>query len=204
MMHKYIRCLTGNDDNLRRVLDYLDAEGLTGDTVVIYTSDQGYWLGQHGLYDKRLILETSMRMPFLVRYPRRIKAGSVNRDLCMNVDIAPTLLELAGVAVPVAMQGRSMMPLLKGKQVADWRTAQFYTYWSNPAHYGIRTGRFTYLKVTGHPDELFDRQKDPDQRYNVAGREAYREVIKELELELNRQIREAGISASELPGARKK
>ena len=204
MMHKYIRCLAGNDDNLRRVLDYLDTEGLTGDTVVIYTSDQGYWLGQHGLYDKRLILETSMRMPFLVRYPGLIKAGSVNRDLCMNVDIAPTLLELAGVEVPVAMQGRSMMPLLKGKQVADWRTAQFYTYWSNPGHYGIRTGRFTYLKVTGHPAELFDRKKDPDQRYNVAGREVYREVIKELELELNRQIREAGISASELPGAKKK
>ncbi|MCH2065186.1 MAG: sulfatase-like hydrolase/transferase, partial [Roseibacillus sp.] len=204
MIHKYIRCATGNDDNLKRVLDYLDAEGLTEDTIVVYTSDQGYWLGQHGFYDKRLILETSMRMPFLIRYPRLIRPGSVNEDLCINVDIAPTLLELAGVAVPAAMQGRSMLSLLKGKQVADWRTAQFYTYWSNPAHYGIRTGRFTYVKMAAHPAELFDRQEDPNQLYNVAGRETYRNTIKKLEAELNRQIRETGISASELPGARKK
>ena len=86
MIHKYIRCATGNDDNLKRVLDYLDTEGLTENTIVIYTSDQGYWLGQHGFYDKRLMLETSMRMPLLIRYPRLIKPGSVNKDLCINVD----------------------------------------------------------------------------------------------------------------------
>ena len=201
MIHKYIRCATGNDDNLKRVLDYLDAEGLTEDTVVVYTSDQGYWLGQHGLYDKRLILETSMRMPFLIRYPRLIRPGSVNKDLCINVDIAPTLLELAGVDVPDAMQGRSMVSLLQGQEVPDWRKSQFYTYWGIPAHYGIRTKRFTYLKIAGHPAELFDREEDPEQLYNVAGRTSYRDAIVDLEVELKRQVREVGIEDTELPGA---
>ena len=201
MIHKYIRCATGNDDNLKRVLDYLDAEGLTEDTVVVYTSDQGYWLGQHGLYDKRLILEPSMRMPFLIRYPRLIRPGSVNKELCINVDIAPTLLELAGVEVPEAMQGRSMVSLLKGQEVVDWRKSQFYTYWGIPGHYGIRTGRFTYLKIPGHPAELFDRKEDPEQLYNVAGRPSYRDAIADLEVELKRQVQEVGIEATELPGA---
>lgn len=203
-IHKYIRCLTGNDDNLKRLLDYLDAEKLFEDTVVIYTSDQGYWLGQHGFYDKRLILETSMRMPFLIRYPRLIKPGSVNGDLCMNVDIAPTLLELAGLPAPAVMQGRSMVPLLQGVVMADWRKSQFYTYWSAPEHYGIRTDRYTYVKVANHPAELFDRKTDPDQRYNVAGNSDYRRAIKGLEIELQKQIREVGIGKDELPGAPKK
>ena len=115
MIHKYVRCVAGNDDNLKRILDYLDQEKLTKDTVVIYTSDQGYWLGQHGFYDKRLILETSVRMPFLIRYPRLIKPGSVNSDLCVSVDLAPTLLELAGVESPDAMQGVVLSPCSKEK-----------------------------------------------------------------------------------------
>lgn len=203
MMHKYIRCATGNDDNLNRVLDYLDEQNLTDDTIVIYTSDQGYWLGQHGLYDKRLILETSMRMPFLIRYPKLIKPGSVNKDLCMNVDIAPTLLELAGVPVPEAMQGRSMVPLLKGVAAKDWRASQFYSYWGTvPNHYGIRTDRYTYIKIKNHPDELFDRKTDPDQLHNVAGNPEYAEVIERLEKELQRQIREVDIRVEELPAPR--
>ena len=200
MMHKYIRCIAGNDDNLKRVLDYLDFEKLTDDTVVIYTSDQGYWLGQHGFYDKRLILETSMRMPLLIRYPKRIKPGSVNDDLCSNVDLAPTLLELAGVETPRAMQGRSMVPLLAGESPADWRKSQFYTYWGAPKHYGIRTDRFTYVKVQGHPTELFDRLNDPDQLNNVAGDPEHQQAIAELEQELQRQIQAVDISPSQLPG----
>ncbi|MBT7853805.1 MAG: sulfatase [Opitutae bacterium] len=200
MIHKYIRCLTGNDDNLKRVLDYLDEQGLADDTVVIYTSDQGYWLGQHGFYDKRLVLETSIRMPFLIRYPRMIKAGTVNRDLCINVDIAPTLLELAGVETPEAMQGRSMAPLLNGKAVRDWRKSQFYTYWGAPNHYGIRTDRHTYLKIAGHPDELFDRKVDPDQLHNVAANTENKAVIARLEKELKKQVRDVDIAANELPG----
>ena len=201
MIHKYIRCISGNDDNLKRVLDYLDAEGIADDTVVIYTSDQGYWLGQNGFYDKRLILETSIRMPFLIRYPKLIKAGSINDDLCINVDVAPTLLELAGAKTPSIMQGRSMVPLLSGELVEDWRESQFYTYWGATKHYGIRTDRYTYVKVTGHPDELFDRKVDPDQMRNVIGEARYRETIKTLEKELQKQIRETDIDRDELPGA---
>ena len=200
-LHKYIRCVAGNDDNLKRVLDYLDAEGLTENTVVIYTSDQGYWLGQHGFYDKRLILETSMRMPFLIRYPRLIRPGSVKDDLCMNVDIAPTLLDLAGVEIPSAMQGRSMVPMLRGEPTpANWRTSQFYNYWSGPKHYGIRTNRHTYVKVENHPAELFDRETDPHQLHNVAESSGYRETIKQLENQLQSQIRAVDISADQLPG----
>ena len=107
MIRKYVRCSTGNDDNLKRVLDFLDRENLKEDTVVIYTSDQGYWLGQHGFYDKRLILETSIRMPFVIRYPRLIKAGSVSDDLCVNVDLAPTILELAESIHPMPCRARA-------------------------------------------------------------------------------------------------
>jgi arylsulfatase A-like enzyme len=200
-IHKYIRCLAGNDDNLKRVLDYLDAEGLSEDTVVIYTSDQGYWLGQHGFYDKRLILETSMRMPFLIRYPKLIKAGSINADLCMNVDIAPTLLDLAGIAIPPAMQGHSLLPMLKGESTpANWRKSQFYNYWSGPEHYGIRTQRYTYLKVKDHGAELFDRKTDPNQVFNVAGNTEYKQVIAQLEQELQMQIEAVDIQGEELPG----
>jgi arylsulfatase A-like enzyme len=200
MMHKYIRCIAGNDDNLKRVLDYLDAQDLADDTIVIYTADQGYWLGQHGFYDKRLILETSVRMPFLIRYPKLVKPGTVNKAMCINVDIAPTLLELAGAKTPKAMQGRSMVPLLKGESVPDWRTSQFYAYWGAPPnHYGIRTDRYTYIKVKDHPAELFDRKADPDQRHSVAGNPENKGVIKQLEKELRKQIREVDISESELP-----
>jgi arylsulfatase A-like enzyme len=200
MIHKYIRCISGNDDNVKRVLDYLDEQKLAEDTVVIYTSDQGYWLGQHGMYDKRLILETSVRMPFLIRYPKMIKPGSVNSDICVNVDIAPTVLALAGVPAPDAMQGRSMVPLLEGQTPDNWRKSSFYAYWGGPpGHYGVRTNRYTYVKFEGLPTELFDRQADPDQLINVAGNPENREVLARLEAELQQQIKDIGISPDELP-----
>jgi arylsulfatase A-like enzyme len=169
MLHKYIRCIQGNDDNLKRVLDHLDEQNLTENTIVIYTSDQGYWLGQHGMYDKRLILETSIRMPFLIRYPKQIKPGLVNDSICVNVDVAPTLLDLAGLATPKEMQGRSFATMLTGeKEPSDWRQSSLYSYWSiGPKHYGIRTKRYTYLKINDHI-ELFDRLKDPDQIHDVS------------------------------------
>lgn len=201
-IHKYIRCIAGNDDNVKRVLDYLDDEGIAENTIVVYTSDQGYWLGQHGFYDKRLILETSMRMPFLIRYPKLIKPGSTNNELCMNVDIAPTLLELAGVEIPKSMQGQSMVPILKGsKTPKNWRKAQFYNYWRAPFHYGIRTKRFTYVKVKDHDAELFDNKLDPNQCNNVASDSKYKKTIARLEAELQNQIKVIGIKSEELPGA---
>lgn len=201
-LHKYIRCIAGNDDNLGRVLDYLDAEGLADNTIVIYTSDQGYWLGQHGFYDKRLILDTSMLMPLLIRYPKLIKPGSVNSDLCMNVDIAPTLLELAGVDIPSAMQGHSLLPMLNGDPTPDnWRGSQFYNYWMGPEHYGIRTDRFTYLKIKDHPPELFDRKTDPNQVHNVASYPEHKKVLEQLERELQEQVEAVDIAADTLPGS---
>lgn len=199
-IHKYIRCITGNDDNVKRVLDYLDAEGITDNTVVIYTADQGYWLAQHGFYDKRLILETSMRMPFLIRYPKMIKPGTANNDLCMNVDIAPTLLELAGVEIPESMQGQSMVPILKGKKAPrNWRKAQFYSYWRAPFHYGIRTKKYTYVKIKDHAPELFDNKVDPNQVNNVAANSNYKKTIIKLEKELQKQIKAIDIKPEELP-----
>jgi arylsulfatase A-like enzyme len=199
MMHKYIRCATGNDDNLKRVLDYLDAENLAENTVVVYTSDQGYWLGQHGLYDKRLILETSLRMPFLIRYPKLIEPGTVSEDLCINVDLAPTLLDLAGAEIPESMQGRSMVPILKGETPEDWRQSQFYTYWGSPHHYGIRTDRYTYVQMGDGSLELYDRESDPDQTHNASGDAEYATTIERLDAELERQVESVEITPEQLP-----
>jgi arylsulfatase A-like enzyme len=128
-----------------------------------------------------------------------IKPDTVNKDLCINVDLAPTLLELAGLKVPAAMQGRSMVSLLQGKSPTDWRQSQFYTYWGAPNHYGIRTERYTYLKLAGHPAELFDRETDPNQVHNVAANTENKTVVERLEKELQKQIRKVEISRHELP-----
>jgi len=200
MIHKYIRCIKGNDDNLKRVLDYLDDQGLKEDTIVVYTSDQGYWLGQHGLYDKRLILETSIRMPFLIRYPKAIKPGSVNQSLCVNVDVAPTLLELTGLSTPKDMQGHSFAKMLAGKrQPANWRKSSLYSYWSiGPKHYGIRGQRYTYLKINDHI-ELFDRQDDPNQITNLGPNPEYASILRNLETELQKQIKETKFAEKDWP-----
>ncbi|MEM9366703.1 MAG: sulfatase [Planctomycetota bacterium] len=200
MIHKYIRCVQGNDDNLKRVLEFLDEEGLTNDTIVIYTSDQGYWLGQHGMYDKRLILEPSIRMPFLIRYPAMIRSRSVCSSLCVNTDLAPTLLEVAGLDVPGEMQGRSFAEMLRGNDPpANWRKSTLYSYWSiGPGHYGIRTDRFTYLKINEQV-ELFDRLKDPGQINNVADEPEYRSVLVECEKELQQQISETDFDQNDWP-----
>ena len=200
MMHKYIRCIQGNDDNLNRVLDFLEKENLEEDTIVIYTSDQGYWLGQHGMYDKRLILETSIRMPFLIRYPQKIKPGSVNNSICINVDLAPTLLDLAGLGTPETMQGRSFAEILAGEpEPADWRKSSLYTYWSSgPKHYGIRTHRYTYFKIDEHV-ELFDRLRDPEQINDLSSLPEYKFALADLEKELQKQIQETAFSKSHWP-----
>ena len=114
LIHKYLRCVAAIDDNIKRVIDQLRNEGILDDTLVVYTSDQGYWLGQRNMHDKRLILEESLKMPLIVRYPKEIKAGSVNTHLGMNIDFGPTMLDYAGVAIPSVMQGVSLRPLLQG------------------------------------------------------------------------------------------
>ncbi|MBN1557050.1 MAG: sulfatase [Lentisphaerae bacterium] len=141
----YLRVVQSVDDNVGRILDFLDAQGLADNTLVIYTSDQGFFLGDHGWYDKRFMYEESLKMPFILRYPREVQAGSVNNDIVLNVDFPALFLDLAGVPIPGHFQGRSFWPLLQGSTPPDWRQAMYYRYWMNQtdhnvgAHYGIRT-----------------------------------------------------------------
>jgi uncharacterized sulfatase len=146
------------DDNLARLFAYLKANGLYDNTIIIYTSDQGMMLGEHDYIDKRWMYDESMRMPFIVRYPAKVKAGSVNTDLINNTDFAPTILELAGTQAPAQMQGRSFADALEGKPLKNWRTATYYRYWmhlmhhDNPAHFGVRTADYKLILYYGQPE----------------------------------------------------
>ena len=215
----YLRCVASIDTNTGRVLKYLDDEGLTENTVVIYTSDQGFFLGEHGLYDKRFMYEESLRIPLLVRYPKEIKAGSVNTDIVTNVDFAETFLDYAGVSIPADMQGRSLRPLFKGQTPSDWRQSMYYRYWMHrahynvPAHYGIRTHRykliFYYGLGLGAPGarrepltpewELFDLEKDPAEMKNVYDDPAYQDIVKKLKVELLKLKEDLGDTDEKYP-----
>ncbi len=189
----YLRCVAAVDDNIGRVLDYLDENGLRENTIVIYSSDQGWYLGEHGWFDKRWMYEESLRMPFVIRWPGVIEPGSVNRDLVQNIDFAPTFLEMAGVAVPPAIQGRSIVPLLKGQRPDDWRESIYYHYYEFPGahsvrrHYGVRTERYKLIHFYRKGDwELFDLATDPDEMRNEYYNANYQATIEQLKGELNR------------------
>jgi len=199
----YLRCVAAIDENVARVLDWLDDEGLSDDTVVVYTSDQGFFLGDHGWYDKRFMYEESLRMPFLVRYPREVRDGSVCTDMALNVDVAPTFLDLAGVAIPDEVQGASLRPLLQERTPPDWRTAMYYRYWMHEdpdhnvqAHYGIRTDRYKLIRYDGEghgPEwELFDLVDDPFEVHSVHGDPAYVILVEQLTDQLWRMQAEVG------------
>jgi arylsulfatase A-like enzyme len=216
----YLRVVASLDDNVGRMLDYLDAEGLTENTLVIYTSDQGFFLGDHGWFDKRFMYEESLRMPFLLRYPREVKPGSVNADMVSNLDFAPLFTDLAGLPTPEEFQGRSFRPLLEGQTPADWPQSLYYRYWMNrahhnvAAHYGIRTLThklvYYYYDGLGQPGteeefpggapivgrepewELFDLEKDPREMNNVADDPAYAAIRRQLTEELHRLQAEYG------------
>ena len=199
---RYLRCVDALDQNVGRLLDYVDEAGLTDNTVVIYTSDQGYFLGEHNYIDKRWMYEESMRMPFLIRYPGEIAPGREVDDLVTNVDFAPLLLDYAGRETPPYMQGRSFRPNLQGRTPDGWREAVYYRYWMHangarrPAHYGIRTQRYKLIFFYGLPLghtanaptppgwELYDLAKDPQEMDNVYGEPGYAEVTKRLKRKL--------------------
>ena len=151
-----------------RLLDFLDANGLARNTLVVYTSDQGFFLGEHGLYDKRLMYEPAFRIPLLARWPEQISAGTVSGELVQNLDFAPTLLEAAGVDIPHDTQGRSFLGIAKGTVPADWRDAVYYRYWMNrghfniPGHLGVRTKRYKLIY-------FYDNDIGPDGRTRVNG-----------------------------------
>lgn len=208
----YYAAVYGIDENLGRVLEYLDQNNLAQDTLVLYTSDNGFFLGEHGWYDKRFMYEPSLRVPLLVRYPRLGVAGRVEDRMAVNVDYAPTLLDFAGVPIPKTMQGRSLRPLLEGKPAAGWRRSMYYAYYENSwaqrqkggpmtdpsfqyftphrvvPHRGVRTERYKLIHYYGEGDywELFDLQTDPNELNNLYGDPAYAKVTAELKRELNR------------------
>lgn len=198
-LHDYLGCIKSVDESVGTVLDYLKQAGLDQNTIVVYSSDQGFYLGEHGWFDKRWIYEESLRAPLLVRWPGVVKPGSVNADLVSNLDFAETFLEAAGLPVPAEMQGRSFVPLLRGEAPADWRKSFYYHYYEFPGphsvarHYGVVTSRYKLLRLYDPgPEytELFDLQKDPKEMKDVAADPAYAEVRKELEAELARLRRE--------------
>src|SRR5699024_1509510 len=152
----YLRCVASIDDNVGRLLDFLDEEGLTEDTIVVYTSDQGFFLGDHGWYDKRFMYEESLRMPFIIRYPRAIKPGSVTKDFALNVDFPETFLDYAGIEIPEHMQGTSLRPVLEGNTPDDWQTSMYYRYLKHLSlehsvedYYGVRTHRYKLIYYYG-------------------------------------------------------
>lgn len=177
-MKDYLRCIAAVDDNVGRVLDYLDQTGQADNTVVIYTSDQGFYLGEHGWFDKRWMYEESLRTPLIVRWPGVVKPGSTNDDIVSNLDFAETFLDIAGVEIPADMQGQSLVPILEGKTPADWRECFYYHYYEFPGahsvrrHYGVTDGRFKLIHYY-EPDvnewELFDVSADPKELNNIYG-----------------------------------
>ena len=198
----YLRCIASVDDNVGRLLGYLDESGLAENTVVFYTSDQGFYLGDHSWFDKRFMYEESLRMPLLVRYPREIKSGSVNSDIVLNLDFAETFLDFAGAVKPGDMQGRSMRRLLRGKTPGNWRKSMYYHYYEYPAvhmvkrHYGVRTRRYKLMHFYYDIDawELYDLEKDPNELNNVYGEPDYAGVVEELKVELKRLRKQYGDS----------
>ncbi|MBC8001210.1 MAG: sulfatase [Opitutaceae bacterium] len=196
-MQDYLACVQSVDDSVGQLLEWLDQNGLRENTVVIYTSDQGFFLGDHGLYDKRFMYEPSLKMPFLVRWPGVIKPGSTQDAMAINPDFAPTFMDLAGLKVPSEMQGRSLVPLFKGQKPSDWRTSMYYRYYHDPgdhntrAHYGVRTlthKLICYWKTDQW--ELFDLVKDPTELRNIYNDPAQREIVAALKTELFRLKKE--------------
>ena len=216
-MQDYLRTVKSVDVNVGRLLDYIEASGLKKNTIIIYSSDQGMMLGEHDKIDKRWIFDESQRMPFLVQYPKEIKAGTTNDDIVDNTDFTPTLLDYAGIEKPDFMQGRSFRNILQSNTPNEWRQSVYYRYWMHmahhwvPAHYGIRTDRFKLIffygmkldsKGCNHPDcdapfepgfEMYDVQEDPFEKNNLFYNDDYKSIRDQLKsalLNLKSEVRD--------------
>lgn len=191
-MRDYLASVSAVDKSVGKVLDYLKANGLDENTIVIYTSDQGFYLGEHGWFDKRWMYRESLRTPLLIKWPGVVKPGTVNEDLVSNLDFGETLIDVAGAQIPAEMQGVSMLPILEGKTPEDWRKGHYYHYYEHPSehnvmrHYGITTSKYKLIHFYYDIDEweLFDLEKDPSEMNNVYGDPAYAEVQKVLHHDL--------------------
>ena len=187
-MQDYLGCIAAVDDGVGEVLDYLEENGLAENTIVVYTSDQGFYLGEHGWFDKRFIYDESFKTPLMVRWPNQITAGTTNEEMVQNLDFAQTFLEAAGVAAPDDMQGESLLPLLTGDTKSWDRDAVYYHYYEYPSvhmvkrHYGVVTTEYKLAHFYFDVDEweLYDRKKDPQELKNVYDDPAYAEVVTEL------------------------
>lgn len=197
----YMRTIKSVDDQIGRLLDYLEKNNMMENTIIVYTSDQGFYMGEHGWFDKRFMYEESFRTPLLIMYPKKIKAGSTCNELVQNIDFAPTYLALAGVESPIKMDGRSLVPLFSGEKPKEWRETLYYHYYDYPAihmvrrHDGVSDGRYKLIHFYGQGRgkdegvdveyyELYDLVTDPHEMKNVYGDEAYKahadRLIKEL------------------------
>ncbi len=189
---RYTESLTSMDRQIDRLLDYLDEEGLAENTLIIYMGDNGFSFGEHGLIDKRHMYEESIRVPMLVRAPDLVEGGKKIKEMIQNIDIAPTILALAGIQKPEQMNGRSFLPLLAGKSVEGWRDRIFYEYYwehdfpQTPTTHGVRTDRYKYIRYQGVWDtnEFYDLQEDPEEMNNLIESPQHQEIIKELVTEL--------------------
>jgi arylsulfatase A-like enzyme len=196
----YLATVKSVDDNIGRVLDYLKERGLEENTIIIYASDQGFYLGEHGWFDKRFMYEESLRMPFIIRYPELIKPGTVVNDVISNIDIAPTILELAGIDIPKDTQGRSFMKNLEGQTPIDWRQSMYYHYYEYPfwhhvqPHYGIRTDQYKLIHFYYDVDlwEFYDLKNDPNELNNLINAKEYSSLINKMKKDLYKLKSEYG------------
>ncbi len=201
-MQDYLGCIAAIDENVGQLLDYLDESGLAKNTIVIYTSDQGFFLGDHGWYDKRFMYEEAYRMPLIARFPREVKPGSTVEAMVLNLDFAPTLLDFAGVKIPAEIQGQSFRAMMRGEPVPGWRTSAYYHYYEYPAwhmvkrHYGVRTERYKLIHFYYDIDawELYDLKTDPHELNNLYDDPGQQGLIKELKAELARLQKQYGDS----------
>jgi arylsulfatase A-like enzyme len=190
-MKDYYSTTLSLDRNVGKILDYLDRNNLSKNTIVVYTSDQGFYMGEHGWFDKRFMYEESMRTPLIIRYPGLIKPGTVSNQLVSNVDFAPTFLEAAGLAIPKEIQGKSMMAILKDPK-ASIRNSVYYHFFEYPGehsvlkHFGIRTNRFKLIRFYDHQNfwELYDLEKDPKEMKNIYGHKKYESITADLKKQL--------------------
>lgn len=196
----YLRTVAAVDDDLGRVLAYLDESGLAERTVVVYSSDQGFYLGEHGWFDKRWMYEESLRTPLIVRWPGVVEPGSESEEIVSNIDLAPTFLEIAGLTPPSDMQGRSLKPLLEGQVPEDWRQSFYYHYYEYPGwhmvprHYGVRTKRYKLIHFYDLKEwELYDLETDPRELQSVYDDPRYSETRRELHAELERLRRHLNV-----------
>ncbi len=207
-MHDYLGCLKSVDESVGKLLQYLDDEKLTDNTIVVYSSDQGFYLGEHGWFDKRWIFEESLRAPLLVRWPGVTKPGSVNKDIVSNLDFAETLLDAAGQKIPPDMQGKSLRPILAGHTPDDWRKGFYYHYYERPGphnvarQYGVITDRYKLVHFY-EPEfaywEMFDLNSDPHEMKDVFNDPSYAETRKQLESQLSKLRGELKVPAVDPP-----